>query len=235
MVSARPLTALLLLGATPAVAQQAAPILSPGEALVQVSATGEVKAVPDRATITASVSADAATAKAALAANAAKAQRLLAALRDQGVGVAAIRTSDLSVRPRYRPDKDGDDTDSVIGFRAVNRVSVAVAAADAGRIVDALGDGGATEVGGPDFSFADERDLRTRARALAVEDAQRRGRDYAAAFGMKRLRVTRVSERRAEVDGASDIVVTGSRIASPTVPGERIVSVTVWVDYAISP
>lgn len=217
-----------------ALAQQATPILNPGEALVQVNATGEVRAVPDTAEMSASVTSDALDAKSALAANAVAARRLILALQAGSVAAKDLRTSDLSVRPRYRKAKDGDDTDGLVGYRASNRLMIRSSAADAGRIVELLGTAGASEINGPRFSFADDATYTRRARAMAVRTAQRRASDYADAFGLKTLRVVRVSERHQEAEGGSDIVVTGSRVSSTIQPGEQTIGVTVWIDYAMA-
>lgn len=234
MVRLRASLAIPVAMAGSASAQQAVPLLAPGEALVQVSATGEVKGTPDIAMLAVGVSADAATSKAALAANAAKADRLVQALHAAGVADAAMKTSDLSVRPRHPTGKDGEEGDAIIGYRASNRLSLRVPVDTAARVIDALGDAGASEIDGPTFAFADPDRLTGQARDAAVRQAQRRARDYADAFGLKTMRVVRVSERSADVDAASDIVVTGSRVSAPVRPGEQAVRVTVWVDYAMT-
>lgn len=220
-----------MLAAAPAIAQQ--PQLAPGEALIQVSGTGKVLAVPDTAAVETGVLSDGATPERALAGNAAIAERLIAALRASGVPDTAIRTTAVRLAPRYRADKDGDATDQVIGFRATNQLKVyAASAARAGDVIDALARAGATEIDGPDLGFADEKPLLARARAAAVTQAERQARDYAASLGLKGLRVLRVSERSAAFDGVSDVIVTGSRKRTPVEPGEQEVSVTVWIDYA---
>ena len=231
--------AAVVLAAAPSIAQtQAATSLGAGETLLQVEATGTASAVPDVATITGTVVSDASTARAALSANTQAASRAVAALRDAGVPDRQVRTDDLRVTSLYRKDKDGDDTNEVTGARAVNRIKVKLnRVADAGRVVEALVQAGATELSGPEFGFQDDSAVRRRARDSAVQHAQDQARDYGSAFGLKLARVVRISERASRMDGGQDVVVTGYRVGKampPVQPGEQEISVTVWVDYALS-
>lgn len=225
----------------PVEAQERAPLTS-GETLLEVQATGSAGAVPDVANFSTEVTSDGPTAAAALAANNVLANRVIAAARGQ-VGAArdAVRTDQLSVTPRYKPGRNGDDDDDnrqVIGYRATNRLSVRVTdLAGASKLVDALLAAGATGLSGPDFSFADEKPVTARARADAVRVAQREAADYASALDLRLGRVLRVSERSRSDNGASDIIVTAQRKSAlaPIEPGERTVNVTVWIDYALVP
>jgi uncharacterized protein len=236
----RTLTLAVLLGvmsvAPAALAQHVAAPIERGETLLEVTATGEVRAVPDTATFITGIVTDGATAKAAMAANAGRAERLITAAASAAIAERDLRTSDLSVSPRYREDRNGNDSDEIIGYRARNRLTIRVRdVARAPAVVDALIDTGATDLSGPNFSFADPAPLIARARADAVRKAEQQARDYAAALGMRVARVLRVSERRASNDGGNDIIVTGSRVAAaPIRPGEQKVGGTVWIDYALT-
>jgi uncharacterized protein YggE len=234
------LTAPLLFAASPLVAQPAGPALSPGEALVQVSGTGQVLATPDRAEITTGATGDGTTSERALAASNQVAERLAAALKAAGIAPAQIRSSELRVAPRYRKDKDGEDTDQVDGYRATQQLTTLVSVTAAGQVIDALASAGATDINGPSFSFANDEPLLARARAAAVVKAEAQARDYAAALHLGRLRVIRVSERNLNADTGSDVIVTGSlqrlkRHATSLQPGQQAVTATVWIDYATGP
>lgn len=149
-----------------------------------------------------------------------------------------VHTDNLAVGPRYRQDKDGDDTEEILGYRATNRLKIRLTdVAIAAAVVDALAEVGATNLSGPTFSFADETAIKARARAEAVRNAQRQAVDYATPFALEIARVVRISERSADIRGGDDIVVTGMRIRStpPLQPGEQEVNVNVWVDYALVP
>lgn len=230
------LLAALVCAAAPATAQQAA--LQPNETLLEVQAEGSVRAVPDRAEIEAGVTSDGATAKAAFDANAVAAQKLIDALLGAGVDKADIRTRNLTVGARFAKDRDGDDTDQILGYRAGSRLGITIRdVAKASAVLDALTDAGAKELDGPTFSFADEAPLRKAARAKAVAAATEQADDYAKALGMRRTRVLRVSERGARSGAGGDIIVTARRRTggTPLLPGEQETSVTVWIDYALTP
>lgn len=225
--------AALALAASPAGAQQL--VLQPGETLLEVEAEGIVRAVPDRATFSTEVSSDGGTPDAAMQANAVAAQRLVSAMLAAGVAQADLRTSDIRTGRRFRRNSDGDHTDEVIGYRASERFEVRVPAGRASAVLDALGKAGATEINGPSFSVKDAAPLDRAARAKAVAEANARADDYAAALGLRRSRILRVSERSARRLEGSDIVVTGSkRVAAPLAPGEQETTTTVWIDYALA-
>ena len=187
-------------------APSASPALVPGETLLEVASAGEAKAVPDTAEFSAAIVTDETTATSALAANASAAQRLVAAVTSAGIADRDVRTSDLAVRPRYKPDKDGDDSDEIVGYRATNRLTVRVRDVEAvPLLVDGLIAAGANDLSGPSFDFADAGPLRARARADAVSKGRKQAADYAAALGMKVGRVLRISERSARDASGSDM------------------------------
>lgn len=176
---------------------------------------------------------DGASADRALAAGV-TAQRLIAAVTSAGIGERDLRTESISVRPRYRQDADGDDTDQLIGYVASTKLRARVR--DLGRLapaIDALAGAGATGLDGPEFSFADDTRLRADARSAAIRAATAEAEQYAAALGKRVARTLRVSERRVDGDG-QDIVVTGSvAYKLPLKPGEQTVTATVWIDHAL--
>ena len=233
MVIGALLAALALGQATPT----AVPALMPGETLLEVSQEGEARAVPDIARIEAEVVGEGATSREALARAAEAAEAMIRTAARAGVASRDVRLEPVSVRPRFKLDGDGDETDQRIGFRAeaqarIGNVAVSVVPA----LLDALAQAGATELTGPYFGFADDRPLRARARGDAIAAANREAADYAAALNKKVGRIVRVSERSATAGGGgSDIVVTGSRRGGllPIQPGEQAIRATVWVDYTL--
>lgn len=232
MVSGPLLAALALAQSAPT----AAPALLPGETLLEVSEEGEVRAVPDIARIEAEVVGEGATSREALARAADAAGAIVRAAAKAGVAARDVRLEPVSVRPRFKLDSDGDETDQRVGFRAEAPVrirNVAVAAVPA--LLDALAQAGANELTGPYFGFADDRPLRARARNEAIAAAGREAADYAAALGKRVGRVLRVSERSAAAGGTGDIVVTALQWGRllPIQPGEQTVEATVWIDYAL--
>ena len=222
-------------------AAPAAPPLAIDETLLEVSAEGTVRAVPDVATFSSGVTSAGNSPEMALAANAGATARLIKAAREADVASADLRSTGLRVGPRYRQDGDGDDTDEVVGYRVTSQLSVRVRTiSKASTVLNGLIKAGATELTGPDFSFSDDAPQLRAARLAAVKNAQAEAADYAAALGKRVTRTLRVSERRAIAEAGEDIVVTGNRVRGaplplvPIEPGEQEVSVTVWIDYALT-
>lgn len=242
-----PIAFALLASATLAAAQQSgspqASSLLPTETLLQVAAHGAVKAVPDVAAISTSVSSDGPNADAASGKTAETVDRMIAAVRAAGVPDSGMRTEGLQISQRFKQDKDGDDSDVVIGSRATTRLRITLRNVKlVSVVIDALASAGATSLNGPSFGFADDRLLKQRARAAAVDAAQGQASDYAQPFGLHVARVLRISERATSISGGEDIVVTASlqRLPAarnktpPVFPGEQEVTADVWIDYALS-
>lgn len=236
-----------------ATAQQAI-VLRPGEVLLEVQAVGEVRSAPDEATIGAGVVTQAPTARAAIEANNVTMQRLVAAIRAAGIEGGALRTRELSVRPRYsrpprRTDGRGDDPDDfaprIVGYDASNRVAAELR--DTARLpalLDAMTGAGANQIDGPNFALADPRPAGLLARQRAVAEARAQAETLAAAAGMRIARTLRISERGGsgrylEQTGydappnAEEITVTGSRV--PVEVGEITTRAQVSIDYALVP
>ena len=227
--------------AAPAAAQPVPVALAQGEALLSVQATGEARSRPDVMTITAGVVTSGASAREALASNSALANRLIEAVRAAGVPTADVRTSELSVSPRFADDSRRESEDRpprILGYVASNQVELRLRdLAKAPQIVESLFQNGANQVRGPSFSLSDPKPARAAARRDAVAAATEEATAYADALNMRIVRVLRVSERgdpRGEENNS--IIVTGSRVSrTPIEPGETTTSLTLWIDYAMAP
>ena len=224
----------------PAAAQQVPIELRPGEVLIQVETEGIYTVRPDMMTVTAGVITTGATAKEALAANAALANRLIEAVRASDVEARDVRTSELTVDPRFNRDDRRTENDvppRILGYIARNRIELRLR--DLGKapeIINALFEAGANEVRGPMFGLADPDPALREARKAAVREAEKEAQDYADAMGLRVARVLRVSERGGLDLGEGMIIVTGSRIMpTPVEPGELDVRMKVWIDYALVP
>src|SRR5215212_6395648 len=128
-----------ILGAfvTPLTAQQPAinPTVEPTPQII-TSARGEVRVVPDRATIQISVQTRAATAAVAASQNATKQKAVFDALRALGLESDQLSTINYNVYPeqRYEPNREP----VVIGYNVTNTVTVDVeSVALVGQVIDA--------------------------------------------------------------------------------------------------
>ncbi|MEO0819753.1 MAG: SIMPL domain-containing protein [Pseudomonadota bacterium] len=182
--------AVLALAALPAGADEKKPL-----ATISVSGTGQVAGVPDEAVISAGVTTEDRNAADALSANAEAMRAVLAALQASGVAERDIATTAISLRPDYARSNSVDREPRIKGYLASNRVSVRVRALeDLGRLLDALGRAGATDIGAVLLRIAEPGPLEDEARRLAVADAKRKAALYAEAAGVELGRLLSISE-----------------------------------------
>jgi uncharacterized protein len=148
---------------------QAATIATPKT--ITVTGDGSVTTVPDQAGFDFTVDSRATTAKAALAQNASAAAAVVAAVKNAGVDLADIQTSQVSLSPQT--NQAGTD---IVGYAASTTISVTTTIAKAGPLVDAAVAAGADGVSGPSLSLSDQdvqyRDALKKAVANAHDKAQ---------------------------------------------------------------
>lgn len=210
---------------------------APAPARLVLTATHEVQAVPDMASIGAGVVTQAAEAQAALAANSEKMVRVVAALKKAGVAARDIQTSGLNLQPQYRYEQNQPPV--LTGFQASNRVQVLLRdVAGAGRVIDTLVKEGANQIDGPDFRVADPQPLLDKARVEAVKTARARAELYAQAAGLRVDRITEIREG-AEQRPPMPVVKAMSRAAMAEAPpveaGEVGLSATVMMEFDLAP
>lgn len=223
------------LAAVPVFAQ---PTASSADApLLTLTATAEVARTPDIADVSAGVVTEAATAGAAMQDNAAAMTKVVAALRRAGVAERDIQTAGISLSPRYRYDQNQPPV--LVGYQASNSVSVRLRKlADSGRIIDTLVTAGANQVSGPSFRLDQPEAALDEARAAAVRKARGRADIYAAAAGLRVLRIVSISEPGGFVPPpmpAPRMMKASADMAesTPVVPGEVELAATVTVVFAL--
>jgi uncharacterized protein YggE len=221
--------------ATPAAAQPIAMQTITGTRL-DVVVTGEVRRVPDIATINAGVVTQAPTASEAIRQNAARMASVRAALRRAGIADRDIQTSQISLNPEYRYAEN--QPPRLVGYQASNQVSVRFRdIAETGEILDALVGEGANQINGPSLGIDRPEAALDEARLLAIANARTRAELYARALGMRIKRVVSVSEpgivhmppvpmMRMEAANAQD---ASTRID----PGEQTLTVNLTVSFEL--
>lgn len=216
--------------ATTAAAQQA-----PAPATLNLSATSEVQATPNIASIGAGVVTQAAEAQAALSANSEKMTRVVAALKKAGIADRDIQTTGLNLQPQFRFEQN--QAPILTGFQASNRVQVTLRdVKGAGKVIDTLVKEGANQIDGPDFRVSAPEPLLDKARADAVAKARARAELYAQAAGLRVVRITAISEgfeQRPPVPMAR--MVAAEAAASPVAPGEVGLAATVSMAFELAP
>lgn len=245
-----PFISLALLGASTAAAQTSpTEVVAPNQTLLEVQSTGQSYVAPDQATLTGGVVTFATTSREAADSNARAMAQVVAALKKAGVAPRDIQTQSVSLDPQSNYDRQGAEPPRITGYQARNAVTVRVRdVTKASELLTVLFEAGANDVNGPFFSIEDDSAAVAKARDDAVSKAKAEADAYATAFGMRVVKVLRISERQRSATYES-IVVTGSRIrpagapppppppmSSPAVEvGEMEQKVTIWMDFALGP
>jgi len=161
---------------------------------ITVSAEGRVSARPDLVRITSGVVTEAETAQAALADNNTLMTAVISNLKVNGVADADVQTSTFSVSPKYEHKRDGS-VPIVRGYTASNQVHAVIRdLTKIGEILDVLVKGGAIQIGGISFDFAEPDALKDKARKAAFENARHRAEIYAQAGGASLGEVLTIAE-----------------------------------------
>ncbi|MET1231950.1 MAG: SIMPL domain-containing protein [Candidatus Limnocylindrales bacterium] len=197
---------------------------------ITVAGLGSAPIQPDRAEIGLGANASADTAAEARDTVAAAMTAILAAVR--GLGVRTLRTSNLSVAPRY--DHRGETT-HIVGYEATNAVTATIEDLETlGAVVDAAIAAGATSLDGPRFFAADPSEAIATARRLAVEDAAGRATTLAEAAGLQVIGIVSISEgsdRPIPIPRAARMMALADAMPSPIEVGADEVRVEVEVVY----
>ncbi len=205
---------------------------------ITVSGAGEATGVPDRARLSAGVTAIAATADAALAENARKMTSVFDALKKMGVPERAIQTSNFSVQPQYPPyNQNAPALQRIVGYQVSNQVDVTLDdPKKLGAALDALVAAGANQINSVSFSIKAADALETKAQEAAVADARARAQTYARAAGVTLGGVVSIQEGATEAPRPMYRVMAASLAGAPPTPtaaGEQSVTANVTVVFEI--
>jgi len=209
----------------------------PEEGTIVVAGTGRVAVTPDIADLRLGVAISRPTVDAARAEAATVMAAILAAVDAAGVPRRDVRTSLLSVQPRY-DYRDGKPP-TLTGYELANVVEVTVRdLARLGDVVDGTLAAGATSMDGLSFRVADPSPAEREARQLAMAEARARADVLAGAAGLT------ISGVAAIVEGGvvpppgprmkSERMLMAADVATPVEAGAQEVAVTVTVSYRTS-
>ncbi len=165
---------------------------------ISVMGKGEVTAVPDIGRFSFSVTAEGATAAAAQEASGTKINDIMAYLREQGVEDKDIKTDYYNMYPKYKYEErpcafgmycpPGEQIED--GFEVSQTITVKVRATDkAPTIISGVGEKGATNISGLEFTIDDTDALRAQAQAEAIKDAKEKADILAKDLGVKIVRL----------------------------------------------
>jgi len=186
---------------------------------ISVSATGSVSATPDRATVTAGIVSEGKTAREAMISNATQMTLVFEQLEAAGILAKNIRTSQLSLQPRYETAKS-EDLESV------------------GAMLDALVKAGVNNINGVQFSLSDPKSALAEARDNAIKEAREKAEAMASAAGVRLGALLDLNENNFNPSPRPVMMSARMEVASdavtPIAAGEQSMQVTVNLVYAIS-
>lgn len=221
--------ALVLLMATPVMAQEARRIV--------VNGHGVVETVPDMATISMGVVSEAKTAGDAMAKNSDALAAVLKQLATAGIESRDIQTNNLSLSPRWdNRSSSVSGQPKINGFIATNTVSVRVRdLAQLGGVLDAVVQNGANSFHGLSFGLQDMEPAQNEARVAAIKDAMAKAQLYATAAGVELGDVVSISD--GAVRSVGPVMMEADMMRSMAVPvaqGELSVTADVTVVFGIA-
>ncbi len=159
---------------------------------ITISAEGKVNAVPDLATINASVITKGSTAEKAQTDSTKKMEGVMKYIQDQGVDKKDIQTSGYNVYPEYDYNQPGQ---VITGYVANQTVTVKVRDnALVGKLLGGLTANGVNQIMGVSYSFDDPDDLKQQAREEALKNAREKAQKLADAAGVRLGKLVSFSE-----------------------------------------
>ncbi|MBI5139822.1 SIMPL domain-containing protein [Candidatus Nomurabacteria bacterium] len=224
---------------------------NPGFNSITLSGYGEVSAVPDIATVYFTITKEGKTVKEAQDAVALVEKGALDSVEANGVADKDVKTSNVSFSPKYnygepcfyetglvRPCYTAQ---KIVGYESSESITVKVRNTDdVGKIMQALGTLGVSNLSGPNFAIDDEDSLKAEARKLAIEDAKAKAKVLAKDLGVRLGKVISFGE-----DGnypmpmyySKDMMMSEgavNQVAPAQVPkGENTISSSVSITYEI--
>ncbi|HKD70236.1 MAG TPA: SIMPL domain-containing protein [Candidatus Binataceae bacterium] len=206
---------------------------------IEVTGNAEVRANPDRAAIDIAVETHATNAAEAATDNAKLALKITEALKARLGDSGKIQTGSYNLMPDYS-QKPGESSGQIIGYRAVNTVTVETTALDrVGPLIDAAIGAGANRIDSVTFTLRDQSGPRNDAIGKAAADAVSQARALAAALGVKLKRVLRASTtaepRPIQFGMAAPRMMAAASAEAPTPisAGQITVPATVYLTYEI--
>lgn len=204
-----------------------------------VTGNGEVRAVPDFATVQLGVTRQEETARPAQEQANAVMQRIITAVTGLGVPREKIQTSQLTLHPVHSNLLTNERGElRIVGYRATNTVSVRLEKLSLiAPVIDAGLGAGANQLEGVSFGVKDDLPLRQRALSEAVREARAKATAISNALGVQITGVQEVTEGgvsfRPLVLGRQAMAMEAGA-ATPVSPGQITLNATVTIRYRLS-
>ncbi len=207
--------------------------------LLRLSASGEVRAVPDRAAISVGVRTIAPAAAQAMAQNRERMGKVMATLLKQGVAARDIQTSAIDLSPQYNYVQN--EPPKLTGYQASNALTIMVNDLPRlGPVLDAVVEAGVNQVNGISFGLKNGQGLEDAARLAAVKALKAKADLYAGATGHSGVRLVSLSEGGANPEPRPMVMMAMAKMgadsgSTPVSGGELTVRIDVSGDYALVP
>ena len=216
---------------------------------IYVEGSGEVKAIPDIATLSINVSKEGATAKEAQSLLNEGVTKAVDYLKAQQIEEKDIKSEYGGLMPKYSYEKEVCYTypcpsrdPKIVGYTATQSIVVKIREVDNANVVrTGLADLGITDISGPTFSIDDEEVYKREAQALAIADAKEKAEILAKNLGVKLGDITNFDEvgqggcyGGCGYEGMMMDSVALKSAPAPTLPkGENTITSNVTITYEI--
>ena len=201
---------------------------------VTVVGSGHVQGTPDTLTASVSIEFTAPDVTGAMNQTSERQQAVIKALVDAGVQRKDISTTQVSLQPQFA---GGDNTWSIVGYRASNSIDVKIrqldAASQALALIVSTG-GEATRINSVNYSIEDDSQLVRDARSRAFNDAKDRAQQYAQLSGIKLGNVISISESAGETPPTPVQAPRAAMAPVPLEPGQQTVGFSVTVIWELT-
>jgi len=205
--------------------------------ILSVIGQGKATAAPDMATILTGVVTESASAMEALSANNEAMDNILGTLKTYKIAKKDVQTVHFNVSPQYKRDERGRRQTEIVGYQAMNQLSVKVRnLGELGKVLDALIRSGSNQVSGVNFGIDDPSTVLNLARNRAIANARSRAELYAQAAGVRVGKVFVISEQPVEPlrpKAFRQSFAAESISAVPMEIGEQTVHVKIHMTFGI--
>lgn len=163
---------------------------------ITVTGEGEVFAVPDIATISATLQAEESDVTLAQASVSEQAKAIVVALSSLKISNEDIQTSGYSSNPRYEyQGTDGEATRVLVGYEVSQTLTIKVRnILDAGKVLGILGKIDVEYINGPYFEIDEPDMLQAEARSIAIANAEEKAHALAQDLGVRLGKLVSFSE-----------------------------------------
>jgi hypothetical protein len=174
---------------------------------ITVNGEGIIKALPDTANLSVSIEAEGDNAKIAREKNANKTQKIKEVLSSLGVKKEDIKTQWFNINKHYEYiDQKREEK----GYRANHNLNITIHNLEkVDQVIDKLSEQGINHLGDVKYTLEDKDKINDKARKIAFENAEKKVLKLADIFGVKKLRVLKISENSAHSSGVPYYGISG--------------------------